>query len=77
MSSFEAETRAEMARQNIGASRLAELSGISRQQINLKVQREKRRLNGDEMNAIGTALGVPAWELMRRAAETQEGKAAA
>lgn len=72
MASFASEIRAEMGRQSVGVTELAERSGISRQQINLKIQREERVLNSDEMSALSTALGIPAWELLRRATETTE-----
>lgn len=61
------EIRAEMARQRMSVRDLSESSGVSPSTITRKVQNEERRLLVDEINAIGEALGLPGWELMRRA----------
>ena len=70
-----AEVRAEMGRQNIRPAHLSELSGINEATISRKVTNEIRTLDLAEAEALAQALGVPLWELMRRA-EHGEGAAA-
>lgn len=65
--SFPAEVRAEMGRQNVKPQELAEKAGIAPSQVSRKITNEQRVLDIDEAVAIGNALGVPAWELLRRA----------
>lgn len=69
--SFSAEVRAEMGRQGISPSTLAKRSGVSESTISRKISNEMRALRADEMEAVSAALGVPSWELMRRAEEQQ------
>lgn len=67
--SLPGEIRAEMARQLLSVPALAEKSGVHRAQINRKVTNEERALTITELESLSAALGVPAWELMRRATE--------
>lgn len=61
------EIRAEMAKQRVTVNALAEKVGLSPVTVYRKVVHEERKLTGDEINRMGEALGVPGWELMRRA----------
>lgn len=70
--SFPAEVRAEMGRQQLSNRAIAEKSGIHEAQISRKVVREERDLSLGEAIALGEAVGVPAWELLRRASLTQQ-----
>lgn len=64
------EIRAEMGRDQISATELASKAGISFSSMRRKVLDESRAINTDELSKIARALGVPAWELMRRAEES-------
>lgn len=70
--SFPAEVRAEMGRQNVRPQELAERAGLAPSQISRKITNEIRALDIDEAVSIGEALGIPAWELLRRATETEQ-----
>lgn len=61
-----AEVRAEIAKQGIEISYLAEVSGIPRGRLSNRLN-EHREFTLAELNAIGTVLGVPGWEFHRRA----------
>lgn len=61
-----AEVRAEIAKQGIEISYLAEVSGIPRGRLSNRLN-EHREFTLTELNAIGAALGVPGWEFHRRA----------
>lgn len=74
--SFPAEVRAEMGRQRISNQALSERSGLHEAQVARKIAREERDLSLSEAEAVGRAVGVPAWELMRRASESPEAGAA-
>lgn len=74
--SFPAEVRAEMGRQNIKPAALADMAGLSESHISRKITRELTALSVDEAVALGDALGVPAWELLRRASEAKKVTAA-
>lgn len=65
--SYPAEIRAEMGRQGIKPSELAERAKMSPATISRKVTAETRDLSMTEALALAEALDVPAWELMRRA----------
>nr|DAO70027.1 MAG TPA: Helix-turn-helix XRE-family like protein [Bacteriophage sp.] len=69
--SFPAEVRAEMGRQNIKPQEIADRAGLSPSQVSRKITTEQRSLDIDEAILIGDALGVPAWELLRRATQTR------
>ena len=71
--SFPAEVRAEMGRQQLSNRALAEKSGIHEAQISRKVVREERDLSLGEAIALGQAVCVPAWELLRRADLAKQG----
>lgn len=71
-----AEIRAEMARRGISTKSLADSVGLRRPYLSLRLNEHREFLSG-ELNAIGDALGVPAWELMRRAEENASALAAA
>lgn len=75
--SFAAEVRAEMGRQQMSPSDLSRTSGISKATVSRKVTREQTDLYLREVGAISSALGVPAWELMRRATDNQKVQVAA
>ena len=64
------EIRAEMGRDQISATELASKAGISFSSMRRKVLDESRAINTDELLKIAQALGIPAWELMRRAEES-------
>lgn len=61
-----------MGRQQLSNRAIAEKSGIHEAQISRKVVREERDLSLGEAIALGEAVGVPAWELLRRASLTQQ-----
>lgn len=63
------EIRAEMGRDQISATELAKKAGISFSSMRRKVLDESRAINTDELSKIARALGVPTWELVRRAEE--------
>ena len=60
------EIRAEMARQRIGVSDLADATGYSRQSLSRKLN-SHTAFTLPELDAISHALGVPIWELLIRA----------
>lgn len=68
--SLASEIRAEMGRDRMKATELSDKTGISASSIKRKVFEESRRISTDELEDIAKALGVPAWELMRRAEES-------
>lgn len=66
--SVAAEIRAEIARQGTNASEIARRLGVRRMTFSDHLN-ERTRFTDDELVAVGQVLGVPAWELMRRAAQ--------
>jgi transcriptional regulator with XRE-family HTH domain len=64
-----AEIRAEMGRQGIGINQLAHLSGVSSATLSRKITNARSPLDARQLEAIGTALHLPGWVLMRRAEE--------
>ena len=66
------EIRAEMGRDRMTITELADKSALSLSSAKRKVLEETRAISTDELSRIATALGVPAWELMRRAEESEK-----
>ena len=64
-----AEIMAEMAKKKISIKEMAELTGISRTTLSMRLN-EHSSFDLDELNVVCEHLGVEGWELMRRA--TQE-----
>lgn len=69
--SFPAEVRAEMGRQGMRPVELAKKLGVAESTVSRKIQTETTPISLEDSVAIARALGVPVWELMRRA-ETSE-----
>ncbi|MDN6428427.1 MAG: helix-turn-helix transcriptional regulator [Propionibacterium sp.] len=65
------EIRAEMGRRNVGPSEIAESTGINRKRISNTIN-SHREPTLTELVEIGEALGVPAWEILRRTQEAPE-----
>ena len=63
-----AEVRAELARQEMTVTDLANRLGWRYETLRGRVS-EATEFKDTEITAVGMALGVPGWELMRRAAE--------
>ena len=63
-----AEVRAELARQEMTVTDLANRLGWRYETLRSRVN-EATEFKDTEITAVGMALGVPGWELMRRAAE--------
>lgn len=61
-----AEVRAEIAKQGIEISALAEDSGVPRGRLSNRLN-EHREFTLAELNAVGEVLGIPGWEFHRRA----------
>ncbi|MCD4549699.1 helix-turn-helix domain-containing protein [Schaalia sp. lx-260] len=66
----ETEVRAEIARQNLKIIQLASLTGLKREYLSARLNGHKE-LTVNELHSIGRVLGIPAWELLRRAEESQ------
>lgn len=66
------EMRVEMARKRMTGSHLAKASGLTPQTISRTLLNQRKRLSLDHLEAITSALGVPAWELIRRAEQNHE-----
>lgn len=60
--------RAEQGSQNVTARELAERTGFAEVSISRWLNGH-RDLNTEKLEKLAAALGVPAWELMRRAQE--------
>lgn len=67
-----AEIRAEMARQKITVADLARSLGVTRQSASRKLN-ASHPINNEDLSGVAAALGVPAWELIRRAEEGSSG----
>lgn len=65
-----AEIRAEMAKQRISIKELSELTGMPRTTLSARLN-EHSKFDLDELDRICVVLGVPGWELMRRASQTE------
>lgn len=70
------EIRAEMGRANVGTTDVSEKTGINRKRLSSTLN-SHREPTMSELVEIGAALGVPAWELLRRAQQTAAGSEAA
>lgn len=68
---IEVELRAEMARKNFSDAAMADELKISRQAFSRKKNGHVPFTFG-EIEAASRALGVPAWELMRRTEESEK-----
>ena len=66
---IEAEIRAEMAKRNISDATMADALGLTRKYFNHK-KNGHAPFTFNEVQAAANALGMPAWELMRRAEES-------
>lgn len=64
------EIRAEMGRANVGTTDVAEKTGINRKRLSSTIN-SHREPTMSELVEIGAALGVPAWELLRRAQQSE------
>lgn len=76
MHDLAAELRAELARQGKSMAWLAEKVGVTPGTISRWLS-GARAVNLDALDLIGKALGVPAWQLMRRADEDPDQSTAA
>lgn len=68
----QAEIRAELARQKISYTDLAQKLNTSKQEISRKLSDNSRPMKDREIKKIADALKVPAWELIRRAEKAEE-----
>ncbi|WP_146032368.1 helix-turn-helix domain-containing protein [Actinomyces qiguomingii] len=68
--SVASEIRAEMARRGITGTALADEVSLKRPYLSLRLN-EHADLKVGELVAIGDALGVPGWELLRRSRRPQ------
>ncbi|MCD4557199.1 helix-turn-helix domain-containing protein [Schaalia sp. lx-100] len=66
MISTETELRAEIARQNMTITHLAERTGMRREYLSARLNGHKD-FTANELYSIGKVLCTPAWEIMRRA----------
>ena len=71
--SLAAEIRAEMGRKNIRPAGLARTTGMSKQKISRMISKEAQAVQDEDLEKIAKSLGLPTWELMRRAEENEEG----
>lgn len=71
--SLVAEIRAEMGRKGMRPSDLARTTGMSNQKISRMISKETQAVQVEDLEKISKSLGLPAWELMRRAEENEEG----
>ena len=71
--SLAAEIRAEMGRKNIRPAGLARTTGMSKQKISRMISKEAQAVQVEDLEKIAKSLGLPTWELMRRAEENEEG----
>ena len=71
--SLAAEIRAEMGRKNIRPAGLARATGMSKQKISRMISKEAQAVQVEDLEKIAKSLGLPTWELMRRAEENEEG----
>ncbi|WP_136192413.1 helix-turn-helix domain-containing protein [Actinomyces procaprae] len=70
--SVASEIRAEMARRGVTGTALADEVSLKRPYLSLRLN-EHADLKVGELVAIGDALGVPGWELLRRSRRPQPG----
>lgn len=66
-----AEIRGELGKKRMTYTDLADALGKSRQYVSQKIATRTTTFTDVELDAIGTAVGVPGWEIMRRAKEAQ------
>lgn len=67
--SVTAEIRAELARRKASYSDVAKELGTTRQNIWRRLSDDSRAMTDTELGRFANFLGLPAWELMRRAEE--------
>lgn len=68
--SVSAEIRAELARRKISYSDVAKHLGTTRQNVWRHLSDDDRSMTDTTLSEFAAFLGVPAWELMRRAEES-------
>ena len=65
------EIRAELARQRKTMTDLSDATGIPRTTLSHRLN-DHSDLDTGELDRIGDYIGVPGWELLRRASEAQD-----